>query len=127
MTNYVYSDHPFCHPERSEESSELSELISESKSIPLFTSPLIRGKHSNPSLSREGFGMGFVQKNGAVNSINRSRIKCGMTNFRHPELVSVCRSALLCRQCKANLVKCGDCLTGIYPPLPDVIPPHPFF
>ena len=82
------------HSERSEESSDLSELISKTKvtgfnkSIPLFTSPLIRGEHNNPSLSREGFGMGFVQKNGAVNSINRSRIECGMTNIRHPELVS---------------------------------------
>ena len=73
----------FCHSECSEESPKLSELISELKSKPLFTSPLIRGEHNNPSLSREGFGMGFVQKNGAVNSINRSRIKCGMTNICH--------------------------------------------
>ena len=61
---------------------------------------------------------------GYINSINRSRIECGMTNIRHSErseeslelselLLVVCRSALLCRQWKANLVKCGDCLTGI--------------
>ena len=104
----VKSSHSKCfcdfvigHSERSEESPDLTYLISElkvigfNKSIPLFTSPLIRGEHSNPSLSREGLGMGFVQKNGAVNLINRSRISDSLRShayrLSHPHFVAVLR------------------------------------
>ena len=107
------------HSERSEESPKLSELTLESKvtgfnkSIPLFTSPLIRGEHSNPSLSREGFGMGFVQKNGTVNSINRSRISDSLRShayrLSHPHFVAVSsRKTFTECFCSAEcFVKCG--------------------